>query len=485
MAGRTGRYPFKDFTGGEAHNFPYTAMPSKFSMLLQNCYISEKGTVKKVPGYAKVNTGGSAAVNLTSGFEYLQKDGTSIKLVAGGGSIFKITGTTLTAIKTGLDNGSRVNFSVMSDLCQFSNGVDAPLKYDGTTVAALGGTPPATAFKFHTHKNRSWAIERANKLLATHSDLNNVEAYTGGASGYIDFQYVLKRGDALIDLGTYVDLILYLFRNHLAIYSGMTPSGSSSDFALVQLIEGIGAVDTNASIGLGSDHLILHESGLKRLRQVVTTGNVNTGDVSEQIDPIIQASMAGGVSQNYCLAHVPLKKWLLMLIGNRVWVYAYQWKAWSRIETPDVNFIFTTRDGEIYLCGNNYVYKMDDALGTFDGANVEMKWQTAWLPISRDGRYIYPKILEISLRSDTKPVTLTITGNTESSVASPFTVTGTLLSGVTDFDSLSPLSEDVYDHVRVPLFGRGRQMMLQISNTSNIAGLEICDLVIQATAGGF
>jgi hypothetical protein len=315
--------------------------------------------------------------------------------------------------------------------------------------------------------------------------LNGPADYTGAGSGYIDFQYVLKRGDALMDLGTYIDLIVYIFRNHLAIYSGMTPSGTSADFSLVQLIEGIGAVDTNAAISLGADFLVLHESGLKRLRQVVTTGNVNTGDVSEQIDPIIQASMAGGISQNYCIVHVPLKKWILMLIGNRIWVYAYQWKAWSRVETADVNFIFTTRDGVVYLCGNNYVYKLDDALGTFDGANVAMKWQPAWFQLSRDGRYIYPKILEMSLRCDTKPVTMTITGNTEASVASQFSVSGTLLSGVTDFDGLSPLSEDVYDHVRVPMFGRGRQLLLEISNTSNIAGLEICDLVIQATAGGF
>ena len=118
---------YRDFSGGETGIFSYAAMPSKYSMLLQNLYISERKTVKKVPGYEKVNSavGGSAGVNLWTGFEFIKNDGTSIKLVSGGGKIFKITGDTLTPIETGLDNGEKVYFSSMNDLCIMTNGIPA------------------------------------------------------------------------------------------------------------------------------------------------------------------------------------------------------------------------------------------------------------------------------------------------------------------------------------------------------------------------
>jgi hypothetical protein len=150
-----------------------------------------------------------------------------------------------------------------------------------------------------------------------------------------------------------------------------------------------------------------------------------------------------------------------------------------------IQFVFVTQDGTAYFCGNNYVYKWNEALGTFDDANIATVWKTAWLQMSRNGLFVYPTVGELGILSDTKPITFAVDQWTEASTAVVGSVSATLLSGVADFDSLSPLAEDVHDHVRFPMFGRGRKMLMQVANTSNIPGFELCELVIQSIQGGF
>ena len=481
------RVRYNDFSGGEASIFPYTAMPSKYSMLLQNLYVSERKTVKKVPGYEKVNSAGSAGVNLWTGFEFIKNDGTSIKLVAGGGEIFKITGDTLTPIESGLDNGEKVYFSSMNDLCIMTNGIaaDGPMKYDGATVSALGGSPPATTFKTHVHKGRVWCLERDNVMLATCSSLNNPEEYTGGTSGYIDFKFILKKGDVLMDMATYVDLHVFIFKEHIAIYSGTTPTGTDANYQLVQLIEGVGAVATGCCLGMGSYFGVLYKSGLKSLKQIITTGALSVGEISDPIDPALRAQIAANPAGFYSMAHYPKLGLILMVTGDITWIYSYAWKAWSRMPSTAIQFVFVTQDGTAYFCGNNYVYKWNEALGTFDDATIATVWKTAWLQMSRNGLFVYPTVGELGILSDTKPITFAVDQWTEASTAVVGSVSATLLSGVADFDSLSPLAEDVHDHVRFPMFGRGRKMLMQVANTSNIPGFELCELVIQSIQGGF
>jgi len=189
---RTEILRLSDLTGGEASIFPVLAMNPKYSMRMQNCQISERGTIAKIPGYVKVNTT-SCGVTLKKGFEFKKTDGTTVILSAGDGKIFSGTGESLTEVHTDLDGSAKVRFAAMNSQCIACNGVDAPLiSTDGTTWTALGGSPPATAFKPHVHKGRVWMLERTNKMLATHSSLNNPAEYTGGTSGYIDFKFVLK-----------------------------------------------------------------------------------------------------------------------------------------------------------------------------------------------------------------------------------------------------------------------------------------------------
>lgn len=492
-------------TGGEASIYPIFAMPAKYSMLMQNCHISSRGGVEKIPGYAKLNAN-TCGVNLTNGFEFRKTAGTRIILCSGGGKIFKLNESTgaLTEVKGSLSSTSRVRYAAMNDLCIAVNGVDAPLKSsDGTTWATLGGSPPSTAFKAHVHKGRVWFLERTNKMLATCTSLNNPEESTGGTSGYIDFKYVLKVGDELLDISSYQDLLVFYFRNHIAIYSGNTPSGTDYDFKLEQLIPGIGVVETDTIADYVSDSAFLYMSGVASLKQSVVSGKLNVPGTSTAIEPTIVDAMVANTGNIYGCAHYPAKSWYFLLIKDVIWVYSYRWKAWGRIIGADVNGLFGTVKGEVYFCGNGYVHKYGTGW-TFGGISPEMKWDTAYVRFDKRGRKGFPRIMEILSYPGSGAL---IDYYQKFNYAEPDPAlygqfespsTQSILDGISDFDAI-PIFDDLdsvggtietppqdfFDSIRVPLFGSGRSMQLSFYNKSASGPIEINGLTILSELGGY
>ena len=478
--------PFNDFTGGEASIFPLSNMKPKYSVKMQNCHLSERGTLAKIPGYVKYNST-QEAETFTSGYEFVQSDGTKEKLVAGGGKIYKATGGTLTEIKSGLDTNAKVDFATMNDLCIMVNGVDAPMKYDGTTVSALGGSPPATAFRVHTHKGRLWLLEKDNKLLATHSALDDPEDFTTIAdAGYLDFKFVLSQGDELLDIATYVDLQIFFFRSQIAIYSGSDPT-SSGDYALVQLIQGSGVVSSDVVQGLGTDMAFLYDSGVKSLKQVVTTGSLNIDDPSEVIDPTLRLEMAG--VSIFSSAHYPKLGWLMVLINDKVWLFSYTWKAWARMVGADVKGMFSTTDGKVYFCGTGFLYEYGSTW-TFADVNPVMVWETAWWRLSKSGRTMYPKFIELILYPQATTTidietrfdqSTTMGENVQSIVTEPSNIN--VIDDVTDWDALDPMDEIQHDMPRVPIFGGGKTMQHILKNISD-QPVEVSEIMLHVTPGG-
>lgn len=478
-----------NFTGGEAAIFPVGAMPPKFSMKMQNCHISPRGGIINLPGYAKVNTTPLSGVMLQSGSEFRKSDGSVQLLCAGGGNIYKVDGNSLTAIKTGLDASAKVSLgAAMNDIKIMCNGVNPMMKYDGTTVSNLGGTPPATGFKAHIHKGRVWIIERANKLLATYSALNNPEDYTtANNAGYFDFRFVIGEGDELLDIFTYIDLLVFVFRNNILIYSGTNPN-ASGNFQLVQRISNTGAVASDVMQMLGTDCVFLSASGVKSLKQIVTTGSLNMGDISNLIDPTLLQEMAS--ASRFASVHYPIKSWYMLLIGNTVWIYSYIYKAWARMTDADVKGMFGTADGKVYFCGTNYLYQYGIG-NTWDGVNYKMEWELAWVSLSKAGLKCYPKMMElIAYPTNDDSISLDIEydlNNVTAENVRSFNVQPSnfvYIDSVTDWDALTQIDEIQYQQIRMPLYGGGRIMKMKFTKTSD-KQIELNDIVVLLDQGGF
>jgi len=490
-----------NFSGGENYLYPALAMPPKFSARMQNCHISPRGGIAKIPGFVKVNAV-PVAEALTNGFEYRKSTGLVKKLVSGEGKIYTIADDGTTAeVESGLDPLATCWFAQFADLTIIMNGVDAPMKYDGATVTALGGQKEGTILKKpHAHKGRLWAVDSADKMSAFHSALNNPDDWTSADNaGYLDFRYVLPQGDELMDIKSFVDLIVFIFKNHIVIYSGSDPT-ANGDFLLTQIVHGNGVVASGCAQSLGMDLFFLQQEGLRSLRQAVTVGNLNINNISKPITPSVQAEIALNVGGIYSIAQYRKNSWLMMLVNSKVFIYSYEWKAWGHMSIPDpvegeedrrIFGMFNTSDGELYLLGNGYVYKYGSGY-SFAGDNMPMWFETGWVNLSRSAVTDYPRLAEIvcfpgavmtvgfDVGFDFMAPMFENFSTFETSPAPSFMDTA-----VPDiWDNAFYMDTADYPVIRVPLFGGGRSMKLIFSMTNSVGPLEINQITIQGRRGG-
>ncbi len=490
---RAGLLRLPQLNGGEASIYPPQQWPIKFSALMQNCWINERNNIAKIPGYSKVNAVPVGSY-LDAGHEFVKTNGDKHILVSGDGSIYRLNQATNefgNANKTGLDPGI-CQYTTFSDRCIVSNGSNSPLKtLDGITFDLLGGNPPTTTFKTHAHKGRIWFLERADKMLASHSALNDPDTQ----EGFIDFRYVLKKGDELVDSFTYIDLHVFLFKNHVAIYSGSTPSDALNtnniDYQLIQLIEGVQVIGTGTAQGLGNDTPFLTKDGVKTFKQIIATGSLNVNDLSYGIDSDLKQSIDN--PSELASAHYPRLGWYLLKIDETIRIFDYVKNTWSRIVGADCNGMFTTQDGKLYFVGNaGYLYEYGiPGVWGFAGVDPEFIWRLGWLSLSRSGTKVSPKFIEL-LAYCTEAVTLEMAtaydlGNamTNSTFDIALTPSGiTQVDAAADFDAIDPFDEIMFQQYRNMLFGRGRMMQMQFSNTSD-KYIELADIVLQTIEGGF
>jgi hypothetical protein len=489
------------FSGGENYLFPSLTMPPKFSARMMNCHVSPRGGVAKIPGYVKVNAV-AVAETLSSGCEFRTSSGTIKLLVAGQGSIYTLGGDNeLDSIKTGLDATVPIWFAQFADLAIIMNGVDVPMKYDGANVAALGGQKENTLLKKpHVHKGRVWAIDATDKMSAFHSALNDPEDWTTAENaGYIDFRFVLPAGDELVEIKSFVDLLVFIFCNHIAVYSGTNPT-SGGDFQLVQLISGTGAVANGTGYGLGMDLFYLERTGLRSLKQSFTVGNLNLGSISKAITPLIQTEINANVGNIYGVAQYRKNSWLMMLINSIVFIYSYEWKAWAHMSTPiaaegeedrGIYGMFETANGDLYLCGKGYLYRYGEGY-SFAGTPMSMWWETGWTNLSRSPLQDYPRLAEVlcypgkimGLQFDFSvdfSAPMMENSNLITTEAAPY-ILDDVIADVWDNVLYMDLNE--YPIIRLPLFGAGKIGKFVISNTSIDGPLEFNQIIVQGRKGG-
>lgn len=483
-----------DYSGGESSVYPYLTMPKKYCVKAQNCHVSESGGMAKIPGYSRVNLN-KLDQQIKTGFEYKKNNGTNITLSAGGGKVFKLNGNTLSDLKTGLNASAKVWFAQMNDVLVFGNGVDAPQKYDGTTVSDLGGLPSSTLFtKPHVHAGRIWWTDSVNRMMAYHSALRAVEDYTTASNaGYIDFSFVLPCGDELQDIITYVDLLVFVFRNHVVIYSGTNPT-TSGDFAVVQIISGVGCVSPNSTLPLGSDLLLIHDTGIKSLRQIVTTGNMTIGDVSKPVATSIQREIKYALANgsDFSTAHYPKRGWSCFLINGVVWIYSYIWKAWGRMVGADVFGLFNLMDGSMYLCGSGLLYNYG-GYWSFDSEPINMQWESVWVAYSGRSFKGYPKIMEMMFGKGVN-ISLDVMLSHDMNAVMPGNIqTIQTKPGISFMDSEQQETWDEaffmdsvteFGPLRLPVYGSGKAVQIILSNISTKGPIEWNNILIQGIIGG-
>jgi hypothetical protein len=123
-------------------------------------------------------------------------------------SVNDITGAT-TAIKTGLNVSAVLyDWANVNDVLYFVNGVDAPQKWDGTTEAVAGGSPPV-ANNVEVYANHLFYVQ-PNTNYVVFSDVGAYETIQATSFLYVPSP---KTADAVIKMINYGGNLTFLTRN--------------------------------------------------------------------------------------------------------------------------------------------------------------------------------------------------------------------------------------------------------------------------------
>lgn len=150
-------------TSGDSGN---TWSGASFSMNVKT-YVSTTGAVK-------------------GAVRYYLSTASPIQLFAHVSDVYKVNDITgaVTSIKGSLSAGATVyDWAPVNDKMYFTNGVDAPMVYDGTTVANVGGSPPVSD-NVEVHANCLWLLQ-PNTNYAIFSDPGAYETFS--ATSFIYF----------------------------------------------------------------------------------------------------------------------------------------------------------------------------------------------------------------------------------------------------------------------------------------------------------
>lgn len=278
---------------------PVSALNTVSSFLMQG--LGDFVTGDDVPYFVMeglLASGGSGAA-ITGGIEFVKSDGTRI-VVCGTthGRRYRvdpITGAG-TEIETGLTTGTKHYFAAYNDKLIMCNRADAPSKYDGTTVSALGGTPPTKGGPVKVHGNRVFFLDGEAKSDVVWSALNAEEDYTTATSA----------GRASISPNDGSDLLdLIPSINELVLLKGSRPyrlqGTSPSTFTIANVVPTTGSVGAISSQGAAfavNQVWYAARNGMVSLVGVQQFGDLRESFASDKIRPYWEPGSAVELSIN-------------------------------------------------------------------------------------------------------------------------------------------------------------------------------------------
>jgi hypothetical protein len=241
---------------------------------------------------------GSTGTTITGGIEFVKSNGDRIVVVGTStGKRYTVSPTGAgTEIQTGLTTGTKHYFESYNDKLIMCNRSNAPSKFDGTTVSALGGSPPTKGGPVKKHGNRIFFLDGDEPSDIVWSALDAEEDYTTATNA----------GRASIspnDGSDMIDMVPSI--NELVLLKGARPyrlqGTSPSTFTIANVVPttgSVGAISTQGAIFAVNQVWYAARSGLVSLVGVQQFGDLRESFASDKIRPYWEPGSAVQLSIN-------------------------------------------------------------------------------------------------------------------------------------------------------------------------------------------
>jgi hypothetical protein len=246
---------------------------------------------EKMRGY--VQLGANTVNDVVSGlFDY--SEGTQLIATSEDGGVYKRTtgdwstvtggsaGTFSSVDDTRWTGGMVYGATTGSNLLVISNGVDAPQKYNGTTISTLGGSPPGTGKYLTWFAGRYWL---ATGDTLHYSAADNAEEWSTGAGS---FQVDRGSGD-ITGMAAFMGNML-IFKRRRVFRFAVGDTLASSSIKEVSKVIGTPShytiSETSGSTRTGT-LLFMSDEGIHEVRPTFDTGAFFLPNAAENIKPIL------------------------------------------------------------------------------------------------------------------------------------------------------------------------------------------------------
>ena len=260
-------------------------LSSQYALEANNCIIDKSGRVASRKGWAKVHTANTdiGTSPITCIGELIWNDGTSNMLAAGGGFLFKWSGTTLTTLTYGggatapTISASNWKFCALNGVAMFWQSAHDPLIYEPavstTTFRRLSEKTGTAGTVYQCNEaisayGRVWASgTTSDKQTVVWSDLLAPHVWTGGTAGSMDLRKIWPLGgDEIVALAAHNNFLFIFGKKQILIYSGAT---DPSMMKLEDSIVGIGCIARDSVQNTGEDIIFLANDGVRSLMRTI------------------------------------------------------------------------------------------------------------------------------------------------------------------------------------------------------------------------
>jgi len=337
-----------------------SSLSPQYLTAANNVMLDEKGRVTTRQGIKQItdNIGETQAnatpatntLQIKSLGEYRSATGATTLFAGAGANVYKVnTANTPDTLDIQTFAGGTTKTDGNWQFTNFNNqfyGVQAsnkPINYSGSawldledvaSYAAPSGVTNFTPSCILGEFGRIWTGNIGEtKDVVYYSDLLIGHKFQGGHSGSLDLRNVWA-GDEIVSINGFMGKLVIFGKNNIVIFNGpwsVAYNSESSDFALDEVIEGVGCVARDSVQLIGDDIVFLSSSGVRSLSRTMVQDKMPLQDLSLAVKDEIRGHIVTAdltkVKAQYDLSTGSY----LLSFGDRNIVYVFDFKAM----TPD------------------------------------------------------------------------------------------------------------------------------------------------------
>lgn len=392
-----------------------------------------------------------------------------------------------------------LNYALAKPSIYITDSVNPAAKWDGTTYTTINGTGAPNAPKYSAAMPSYIALAQGNQLYVS---APNSDTDFNGADGAVQFNI----GDTITGLKRFRDILYIFCASSIFSLSGT----SSADYALDAVTNQLGCISHDSILEVGGDLIFLAQDGFRSLAATYRIDDLQLGNLSHPINPILVASdfTQGHTSDSFCAVYIAQKAqyrcWVydastpkssaFGVLGRRLdnlLVAQYEWGTLQGIQ-PYCSHSNQVGTQDVAVIGdplNGFVYRLESG-NDFDGTAVPYIYRTPDLTFNDVTlRKVMQKVTIFTQAAGNVQVTLNVLLDTQQTgVFQPPPQTLTQIGSLPLYDTAIYGSANyavvANPEFRLPVVGAGFLVAFQFSGTDNNAPHRIDSFQIEYAEKG-